>query len=80
MGSYLSSNAAGREIKSACPLLNLPLARIRELHGSFKGICDSFAISLAEFETIFASNQAVFGIWDRDHNGKPAWRIFIFLL
>jgi len=53
MGSYLSIMPSGNELKSNCPLLNLSLAKIRELHGGFKSVCDNFAINLTEFETIF---------------------------
>jgi microtubule-associated protein-like 5 len=50
-------------------LLKLSLAKIRELHGGFKSICDNFAINLTEFESIFQSNQQVFQIFDTDKNG-----------
>ena len=70
MGSYISTVASGNELKSAFPMLNLSLAKIRELHGGFKSICDNFAINLTEFETIFSSNQQVFRIFDTDRNGK----------
>jgi hypothetical protein len=56
MGSYLSGIASGNALKSNCPLLNLSLAKIRELHGGFKSICDNFAINLTEFESVFLSN------------------------
>lgn len=72
MGSYLSSAAGGNELKSSFPLLNLSLAKIRELHGGFKSICDNFAINLTEFESIFSSNQQVFRIFDTDRNGKSS--------
>lgn len=48
----------------------MSLAKIRELHGSFKSICDNFAINLTEFENIFSHNEATFAIWDSDNNGK----------
>ena len=48
----------------------MSLAKIRELHGGFKSICDNFAINLTEFENIFSSNEATFAIWDTDNNGK----------
>jgi len=51
-------------------LINLSLAKIRELHGGFKAICDNFAMNLTEFETIFTSNEATFAMWDTDNNGK----------
>ena len=45
------------DLKTACTLINLSLAKIRELHGGFKSICDNFAINLTEFETIFTSTD-----------------------
>ena len=70
MGSYLSIMPSGNELKSTCPLINLSLAKIRELHGGFKSVCDNFAINLTEFETIFSSNQQTFQMFDTDTNGK----------
>ena len=76
MGNFLtevkaiqSANGTG-ELKTNCPLINLSLAKIRELHGGFKSICDNFAINLTEFENIFSSNEATFAIWDADNNGR----------
>ena len=57
------------DLKTSCVLINLSLAKIRELHGGYKSICDNFAINLTEFETIFASNERMFAIWDTDNNG-----------
>ena len=31
-------------------LLNNSLSKIREYHGSFKSVCDTYAINLTEFE------------------------------
>ena len=45
------------------------LARIREFHGSFKGICDTFSIDLTEFDQIFKVSEEDFTIWDTDENG-----------
>ena len=76
MGNFLTEvkaiqAASGTgELKTNCPLINLSLAKIRELHGGFKSICDNFAINLTEFENIFSSNEATFAIWDADNNGK----------
>lgn len=47
----------------------MSLAKIRELHGGFRSVCDNFAINLTEFESIFQSNKATFGIFDTDNNG-----------
>lgn len=38
-------------------MINLSLSKIKELHGSFKSVCDNFAINLTEYETIFNSNE-----------------------
>ena len=57
------------------------MAKIRELHGSFKSICDNFAVNLTEFETIFSSNEATFAIWDTDNNGLvDAMEVFAGLI
>ena len=70
MGGFLTYVSNQAEVKTICPLINLSLSKIRELHGGFKSICDNFAINLTEFETIFGSNEATFAIWDTDNNGK----------
>jgi Ca2+-binding EF-hand superfamily protein len=49
MGSFLNSIDAHQEHQSQCPLINLSIAKIRELHGGFKSTCDNFAINLTEF-------------------------------
>ena len=71
MGHFLSNVGRKEEVKTVCPMISLSLSKIRELHGSFKSICDNFAINLTEFETIFASDERTFGIFDNDNNGKP---------
>jgi hypothetical protein len=70
MGNFLKIVMNMREIKTTCPLINLSLSKIKELHGSFKSICENFAINLTEYETIFSANEASFVIWDTDNNGK----------
>ena len=77
MGSFLSYVSSMPEVKTICPLINLSLSKVRELHGGFKSICDTFAINLTEFETIFASNEATFAIFDTDNNGKHSFPGFI---
>ena len=47
----------------------MSLAKIRELHGGFKSVCDNFAINLTEFEIIFSQSERMFQIWDHDNNG-----------
>ena len=69
MGSFLSQVKLIGDLKTNSSLINLSLAKIRELHGGFRSICDNFAINLTEFENIFASNEQTFAIWDTDNNG-----------
>jgi len=76
MGTFLSQIKVSTDAQKNCPL-KLSLAKIRELHGGFKSVCDNFAINLTEFEHIFSSNEATFAIWDSDNNGIPA---LIYLL
>lgn len=45
------------------------MAKLREYHGSFKSVCDIFAIDLTEFEQIFGTGAESFQIWDTDNNG-----------
>jgi hypothetical protein len=76
MGNFLTevkniqAKSGTGEMKTNCPLVGMSLAKIRELHGSFKSICDNFAINLTEFENIFSHNEATFAIWDADNNGN----------
>ena len=46
---------SGNELESS-KFSNLSLAKIRELHGGFKSICDNFAINLTQFQQIFQSD------------------------
>jgi len=70
MGNFLRIVGMQGDLKTTCTLINQSLAKIRELHGGFKSVCDNFAINLTEFETIFASSERIFSIWDTDNNGK----------
>ena len=70
MGNFLKQVGLQGDLRTTCSLINLSLAKIRELHGGFKSMCDNFAINLTEFETIFTSNDKMFAIWDTDNNGK----------
>lgn len=70
MGNFLQALQIQGALKTACPLVNLSLSKIRELHGGFKAICDNFAMNLTEFETIFTHNERTFALWDTDSNGK----------
>lgn len=45
------------------------LAKLREYHGSFKSICDTFSIDKGEFSSIFGNKTEGFEIWDEDNNG-----------
>lgn len=44
---------------------------MREYHGSFKSVCDTFAIDLSEFDQIFnlEKKEEAFKVWDTDNNG-----------
>lgn len=44
------------------------LSKIRDYHGAFKSICDTFAVSVIEYEQIFGNSDAFF-VWDSDKNG-----------
>lgn len=58
MGNFLKVIGDLREVNALCgPLLNMSISKIKELHGSFKSICDNFAINLTDFETIFIANE-----------------------
>ena len=45
------------------------LSKVRELHMGFKMLCESFAVSLKEFQQVFSMSEAVFSVWDTDSNG-----------
>ena len=45
----------GNELESN-RFAGLSLAKIRELHGGFKSICDNFAMNLTQFQQIFQSD------------------------
>jgi len=70
MGSFLSQVGRQGQVKTSCSMISLSLSKIRELHGSFKSICDNFAINLTEFGTIFAQDEKTFRIFDTDNNGN----------
>lgn len=71
MGNFLKHvNSLGEVPHSVTALTNLSLSKIKELHGSFKSVCDNFAMNLTEYEYIFGGNEAAFAIWDTDNNGK----------
>ena len=42
---------------------------MRELHGAFKSICDTYAISFTEFEQILDKSEEAFAVFDTDKNG-----------
>ena len=50
-------------------VLKEEISRVRQLHQGFKLVSETFAISLREFEQIFAINEAVFSMWDQHANG-----------
>ena len=73
MGNFISAiqQHLSPEIVLACNLnmVKEPISRVRELHNGFKMLCESFAVSLKEFEQIFCMSEAVFSVWDTDSNG-----------
>lgn len=69
MGNFLNFVSMQGEIKTICPLINMSLSKIREFHGTYKSICNTFAINFVEFETIFCEKEQTFAIWDTDGNG-----------
>ena len=46
-----------------------PIARIHTIYQGFKVLTESYAICLKEFEQIFSFPEAVFNVWDTNHNG-----------
>lgn len=81
MGAYLSQIPASRFLNSQCLLIGLSIAKLREIHGSFKSICDNFVMNLTQFEQIFNSDSATFTIFDTDNNGLiDALEIFTGLI
>ena len=50
-------------------VLKESVSRVRQLNQGFKLVSESFAISLREFEQIFALNEAAFSMWDQNANG-----------
>ena len=73
MGVFISAiqQHLPTDIVLACNLsmVKESMGRIRELHQGFKMLCESFAISLKEFEQVFSMSEAVFSVWDTDSNG-----------
>lgn len=49
-------------------LHSVSLSKIRELHGAFKSMCDSFAMSFTEFQHIFNATEDTFRQFDTDAN------------
>lgn len=46
------------------------LSKLREYHGSFKSVCDNYAIDESEFSHIFQINDYnIFKLWDTEKNG-----------
>jgi len=78
MGNFMTFVNSLGELKTICSLINLKLSKIREFHGTFKSLCDTFAINFTEFEIIFNENYTIFAIWDTDGTGKFLNQITIF--
>lgn len=70
MGSFLSQIKSKPAPQQSNPLLNNSLSKLREYHGSFKSVCDTYSIDLTEYEQIFGSNESSFQMWDTDNNGN----------
>ncbi|CAD8183513.1 unnamed protein product [Paramecium pentaurelia] len=68
MGQFLG-HLQNAQPPQSNPLLNNSISKLREYHGSFQSVCDTFSIDLTEFEQIFGSNETMFQIWDTDNNG-----------
>lgn len=79
MGAFLASLPNG-EPQPRCPLTSLSLAKIRELHGGYKSICDNFAINLTEFLSIFSSDEETFKIFANKNGLIDALEIFSGLI
>ena len=69
MGSNLTVLMNHTRYSDNSPLLNKPIARLKEYFGSYKTICENFSIDLIEFEQIFSTGENSFVIWDVDKNG-----------
>ena len=69
MGSFFTKVQEVGTFRIKSPFKGLSLSKIRELHGSFRSICDNFAINLNEFQKIFAQNERCFATYDTDENG-----------
>ncbi|EGR29518.1 PH domain protein [Ichthyophthirius multifiliis] len=73
MGNFiqqLKSSIPSQPLKN--PLTNTALSKLREYHGSFKSVCDTFAIEQSEFDQILGQpdkSDKLFSIWDTDKNG-----------
>lgn len=50
MGNFISSLELQEYQPLPNPLLNSSLSKLREYHGSFKSVCDTFSIDLTEYE------------------------------
>ena len=76
MGTFISQIKIEIEDNKKVPKnkqqLKNSLSKIREFHGSFKSICDTFAIELSEYTQIFNNQDKLeesFNMWDKDKNG-----------
>jgi len=73
MGGALSSTREFPKPSIQPGLINstahpVSLSKIRELHGAFKSMCDSFAMSFTEFQHIFGATEDTFRQFDTDAN------------
>ena len=79
MGAYLATMPDG-QVRSRCLLTTLSLAKIRELHGGYKSICDNFAINLTEYTSIFSSDEETFKMFANKSGLIDALEIFSGLI
>jgi microtubule-associated protein-like 5 len=49
MGQFLSF-LKNVQLPQANPLIHNSISKLREYHGSFKSVCDTFSIDLTEYE------------------------------
>lgn len=66
MGNFLAQLEKEGKPKNSIP--ELSISKLRENHGSFKSICDTFAISSSEFNQIFTGpkEKQLWAIFDKE--------------
>jgi hypothetical protein len=69
MGNLVDTIVEARKGTILCPLLQLPISRVREFYGKYKNTCDDFSVNHTEFELIFMEGDDSFKIWDTENTG-----------